>query len=176
MLQVSKKSVGIVGLGRIGSAIAKRIESFGCTVRYWGRAAKPNYSAYKFCDSLVELARESDFLIVACALTDETRKLVNREVLDALGPQGFVFNIARGPIIDEAELVKALVEGRIAGAGLDVFENEPKVPEELLSMQNVVLGPHIAFGTFECTQNMIQEVIDNLETHFKGLPVPDAVC
>ncbi|KAK1414267.1 hypothetical protein QVD17_30011 [Tagetes erecta] len=166
----SGKKVGIIGLGRIGAAIAKRAEAFNCPISYYSRSEKPE-SKYKYFPSVVELASHCDILVVACALTEETRHIVNREVINALGPKGFVINIGRGPHIDEPELVSALVEGRIAGAGLDVFENEPKVPEELFGLDNVVLLPHVGSGTVETRNAMADLVIGNLEAHFSKKPL-----
>nr|XP_043623621.1 glyoxylate/hydroxypyruvate/pyruvate reductase 2KGR isoform X2 [Erigeron canadensis] len=166
----SGKKVGIIGLGRIGTAIAKRAEAFNCPISYYSRSQKPE-SKYKYFPSVVELASDCQILIVACPLTEETRHIINREVLDALGPKGFLINIGRGPHIDEPELVSALVEGRIAGAGLDVFENEPHVPEELFGLDNVVLLPHVGSGTVETRNAMADLVIGNLEAHFNKKPL-----
>ncbi|KAJ0492075.1 putative hydroxyphenylpyruvate reductase [Helianthus annuus] len=166
----SGKKVGIIGLGRIGTAIAKRAEAFNCPISYYSRSEKPE-SNYKYFPSVVELASHCDILVVACPLTEQTRHIVNREVLDALGPKGFLINIGRGPHVDEPELVAALVEGRIAGAGLDVFENEPHVPEELFGLDNVVLLPHVGSGTVETRNAMADLVIGNLEAHFSKKPL-----
>ncbi|KAJ7533001.1 hypothetical protein O6H91_13G029200 [Diphasiastrum complanatum] len=168
--KVSGKRFGIVGLGRIGSAIAKRAEGFGCSISYYARSKKSEY-AYHFYDSVLELAKNSDILVLSCALTKETTHIVNRDVLNALGPDGTLVNIARGPVVDEPELVKALVEGRLGAAGLDVFEHEPQVPKELLSMDNVVLQPHAASATWETRRVMADLVIRNLEAHFSGKPL-----
>ncbi|MCO5559164.1 hypothetical protein L7F22_012757 [Adiantum nelumboides] len=167
---VSGKRVGIVGLGRIGMAIAKRAEAFGCPIAYQGRSAKSGIP-YKFYSALTELAVNSDVLMISCPLSEETKGSINREVLDALGPDGFLINIARGPIVDEGELVKALVEGRIGGAGLDVFENEPQVPQELITLDNVVLTPHVGSLTWETRRDMADLVVSNLEAHFSGKPL-----
>ncbi|OQU81055.1 hypothetical protein SORBI_3006G004600 [Sorghum bicolor] len=142
------KRVGIIGLGNIGSLIAKRLEAFGCVIYYNSRRPKDSVS-YRYFPNVHDLASESDILVVACALNKETRHIVDKDVLEALGKDGIVINIGRGANIDEAALVSALKDGRIAGAGLDVFENEPKVPVELLSMDNVVLTPHSAVFTAE---------------------------
>ncbi|KAK1414268.1 hypothetical protein QVD17_30012 [Tagetes erecta] len=166
----SGKKVGIIGLGRIGEAIAKRAEAFNCPISYSDISEKPG-SKYKYFPSVIELASHCDILVVACTLTDETRHIVNREVLDALGPNGFVINSARGPHIDEKELVSALVEGRIAGAGVDVFEKEPHVPEELFGLDNVVLLPHVGSGTVETRNAMADLVVGNLEAHFSKKPL-----
>ncbi|KAK8939851.1 Hydroxyphenylpyruvate reductase [Platanthera guangdongensis] len=166
----SGKRVGILGLGRIGEAIAKRAEAFNCSISYHSRSEKPNTN-YKYYPNPVDLASNSDVLVVACALTEETRHIVNKEVIDALGPKGVLVNISRGPQVDEPELVKALVEGRLGGAGLDVFENEPHVPEELLGLENVVLVPHVGSGTVETRKAMADLVLGNLEAHVLGKPL-----
>ncbi|XP_028246655.1 hydroxyphenylpyruvate reductase-like [Glycine soja] len=139
----SGETVGIIGLGRIGQAIAKRAEGFNCPICYYSRTEKRD-SKYKYYPSVVELASKCEILVVACPLTEETHHIINREVINALGPKGYLINIGRGKHVDEAELVPALLEGRLGGAGLDVFENEPTVPEELFGLENVVLLPHVA--------------------------------
>lgn len=170
LFQFSGKSVGIVGLGRIGSAIAERAEAFGCPISYHSRSEKSETN-YKYYSNIVDLAANSQILIVSCALTEETHHIVNREVIDALGPNGILINIGRGPHIDEPELVSALAEGRLAGAGLDVFENEPDVPEQLLGLENVVLLPHVGSDTVETSEAMADLVIKNLEAHFSNKPL-----
>ncbi|XP_058752349.1 glyoxylate/hydroxypyruvate/pyruvate reductase 2KGR-like [Vicia villosa] len=166
----SGKTVGIVGLGRIGTAIAKRAEGFNCSICYYSRTQKPE-SKYKYYPSVVEVASNCDILIVACSLTEETHHIINREVISALGPKGFLINIGRGKHVDEPELVSALLEGRLGGAGLDVFENEPHVPEELLRLENVVLLPHVGSATVETRTVMADLVLGNLEAHFLGKPL-----
>ena len=109
--------------------------------------------------------------MVACPLTDETHHIINRQVIDALGPKGVLINIGRGPLVDEPELVSALQEGRLGGAGLDVFENEPEVPEKLFGLDNVVLTPHVGTGTIETRMAMADLVIGNLEAHFLNKPL-----
>ncbi|GLT32671.1 hypothetical protein SLA2020_073190 [Shorea laevis] len=164
------KSVGIIGLGRIGMAIAKRAEAFSCPISYYTRSQKSDVN-YKYYPSVVELASNCQILVVACALTEETRHIINREVIDALGPEGVLINVGRGPHVDEPELVSALVEGRLGGAGLDVFEHEPEVPEKLFELENVVLLPHVGSGTVETRQAMADLVIGNLEAHFLNKPL-----
>ncbi|MBA0594893.1 hypothetical protein Gorai_011782, partial [Gossypium raimondii] len=164
------KRVGIIGLGRIGMAIATRAEAFSCPISYYSRTEKPEIK-YKYYPSVVELAANCDILVVACALTTETHHIINREVIDALGPKGVLINIGRGPHVDEPELVSALVEHRLGGAGLDVFEHEPEVPEELFGLDNVVLLPHVGSGTVETRQAMADLVIGNLEAHFLKKPL-----
>ncbi|KAF5726879.1 glyoxylate/hydroxypyruvate reductase A HPR2 [Tripterygium wilfordii] len=163
----SGKSVGIVGLGRIGSAIAQRAEAFGCKISYYSRSKK-SYPNFKYHSSITDLATSCEILIVACALTEETHHIINREVIDALGAKGILINIGRGPLMDEAELVSALLEGRLGGAGLDVFENEPEAPEQLFGLDNVVLSPHLGSDTIETCTAMADLVIANLEAHFRN--------
>jgi lactate dehydrogenase-like 2-hydroxyacid dehydrogenase len=164
-------SVGILGLGRIGKAIARRVEAIGMVVRgYHGRTAQPGV-AWRHYPSLVELARDVDVLILSCPGGAATRGIVNAAVLDALGPEGWLVNVARGSVVDEPALIEALERRRIKGAGLDVFANEPHVPERLCRLENVVLSPHAASGTFETRDRMAQLVVDNLAAHFAGRPL-----
>jgi lactate dehydrogenase-like 2-hydroxyacid dehydrogenase len=160
--QVSSTRVGIIGLGRIGSAIAKRLSAFGCTIYYHNRNRIAD-SAYVYVSSPEELARGVDVLIVAAAGGSETRKLVSREVIDALGADGYLVNIARGSVVDEEALVEALTDGRLAGAGLDVFADEPQVPEALLAMDNVVVLPHVGSGTIQTRAAMEALTLRNLD-------------
>lgn len=164
------KKVGILGLGKIGSKIATRLNAFGCKVAYTSRTEKLSVP-YRFYPDLLDLAKHSDVLIVSCALTEETRHLVNKQVLTALGKEGIIVNIARGAIIDETELVSSLVQGRTAGAALDVFEHEPFVPEELREMENVVLTPHTAVHTKESYRGVYECVTANLKAFFLDQPL-----
>ncbi|KAL6134474.1 hypothetical protein ACLB2K_066705 [Fragaria x ananassa] len=164
------KTVGIIGLGRIGKAIAKRAEAFSCPIAYFSRTKKPELK-YKYYPTVVELASKCDVLVVACALTEETRHIINHEVIDAMGPKGVLINIGRGHHVDEPELVSALLEGRLGGAGLDVYQNEPEVPEQLFGLENVVLLPHAGSGTTETRCAMADIVIANLEAHFLNKPL-----
>ena len=168
--QLSGKRVGIIGLGSIGSQIAKRLQAFGCAISYHSREPKA-FAPYRYLPDAHALAADSDALIVACALNDATRRIVGFCVLDALGPNGVLVNIARGVNVDEQELVAALQEGRIAGAGLDVFQNEPHVPPELRDMDNVVLTAHEAVFTEESRANLQELMIGNLEAFFSGKPL-----
>lgn len=168
--KLAGKRVGIVGMGSIGRHVAKRIEAFGCILSYSSRESKPSIP-YPFYSEVYELASNSDALIICCALNDQTYHMVNREVLLALGKDGVVVNIARGPIIDEKELVKCLVKGEIGGAGLDVFEDEPNVPEELISLDNVVLSAHAAVDTPESYAGMYDLIVRNLEAFFSNKPL-----
>ena len=165
------KTAGILGLGRIGKAIAERLAAMKMSIAYTGRQARPGVP-YRFVPDLKALASQSDFLIVACPGGAATRHLVNADVLAALGKKGTIVNIARGSIIDEAALVRALETGTVKAAGLDVFENEPKVPEALRSMDNVVLLPHVGSGTNETRKAMGDLCLANLDAHFAGRPLP----
>jgi lactate dehydrogenase-like 2-hydroxyacid dehydrogenase len=159
--KASGKRVGILGLGRIGRVIARRLEGFDCTISYHNR--KPVQGVrYAYEPSLVELARNSDVLIVAAAGGPESVHLVDSKVIDALGPDGYLINIARGSVVDEQALVAALLAGKLGGAGLDVFAEEPKVPEDLLALDNVVLLPHLGSGTHETRAAMAELTLANL--------------
>jgi hydroxypyruvate reductase len=167
---VQGKTVGIVGMGRIGRAIAKRAEAFGVKLAYQGPNKKKDLNWPYYRDP-VELARNSDILIVACPGGEATRGLVSREVIEAIGPKGTLVNIARGSVIDEPALIEALQSGKLGHAGLDVFADEPRVPQAFMSMENVVLQPHVASATHQTRQAMGQLVIDNLAAHFAGKPL-----
>lgn len=167
------KTVGIIGLGRIGKAIADRLEAFKTTVVYHGRSKQD--VDYQFYPSLVEMARDVDVLIAITPGGAGTKHLVNADVLSALGPDGYFINVARGSVCDEAALVAAIENKTIAGAGLDVFEGEPKVPESLFNRPNVVLFPHVASATLETRTAMGNLVIENLRLHFDGKPVKTLV-
>ena len=158
------RSVGIVGLGRIGKAIAARVEAMQMRVAYTGR--KPQDVPYQYFDSIQSLAAEVDFLVIACPGGPATRHLVDAGVLAALGTKGTLINIARGSIVDEAALVRALSDGAIKGAGLDVFEDEPNVPQALLALDNVVLLPHVGSATRETRGAMGDLCKANLDRWF----------
>ncbi|WP_078707183.1 2-hydroxyacid dehydrogenase [Consotaella salsifontis] len=160
------RRAGILGLGRIGMAIARRLEAFGLSVAYHNRRRRDDIG-YDYYPSLVELAGAVDTLIIAAPGGAETDKAVNAEVLRALGPDGILVNIGRGTIVDEPALVEALESGTIRAAGLDVFANEPNVPEELLSLPNVVLTPHVASASRATRRAMGQLVVDNLKSWFE---------
>ncbi|KAL6874682.1 hypothetical protein ACP4OV_013347 [Aristida adscensionis] len=166
----SGKRVAILGLGRIGLAVAKRAEAFGCPISYHSRSEKP-YPNYKFYANAVDLAVNCDVLIVACSLNADTYHIVNREVIDALGQGGVLINIGRGAHVDEPELVSALLEKRLGGAGLDVYEHEPFVPEQLFDLDNVVLVPHVGSDTEETCRAMADLVIGNLEAYALDKPL-----
>ncbi|TRW86283.1 2-hydroxyacid dehydrogenase [Mycolicibacterium sp. 018/SC-01/001] len=162
--QVSNTRVGIIGLGRIGTAIAHRLSAFGCTISYHNRNRVAD-SPYAYAASPVELARGVDVLVIAAAGGDGTRGLVGREVIDALGADGYLINIARGSVVDEEALVSALLQRKLAGAGLDVFAHEPKVPEVLFGLDTVVLLPHVASGTVQTRAAMEALTLRNLESY-----------
>ena len=161
----SGKKLGILGLGRIGHAIAKRALAFEMDIRYHNRRPVTDTSiAHE--PSLVELARWCDFLVVIVPGGAATHHLINETVLNALGPKGYLINVARGSVVDEPALVRALQDKRIAGAALDVFENEPQVRPELMALDSVVLVPHIGSATVETRAAMAQRVFDNLASYF----------
>jgi lactate dehydrogenase-like 2-hydroxyacid dehydrogenase len=172
--KVSGKRLGIIGLGRIGRAIARRAEPFGMSIAYTDLRAFDDVP-YRFEPTPLALAAASDVLVVAAAGGPQSRGTVNAAVLDALGPQGTLVNIARGSVVDEPALVAALAEGRLGAAGLDVFADEPRVPEVLWRMDNVVLQPHRASATVETRTAMGDLVLANLAAHFSGKALPTAV-
>ena len=171
---VAGRTIGIVGLGRIGRAIAEKLQAFHATIAYFARSERPDVP-YRYYADVAALARDSDALIVIVPGGAETRNLIDRSVMDALGPEGVLVNVARGSVVDEPALVAALQEGRLGGAGLDVFVDEPNVPEELFAMENVVLQPHQGSATIETREAMGQRVLDNLAAHFEGRPMPSAL-
>jgi lactate dehydrogenase-like 2-hydroxyacid dehydrogenase len=159
--KVSGKRLGIVGLGRIGEEVAKRSSGFSMQVRYHNRRPVEG-SPYGYEASLIELARWSDFLVLTCPGGESTRNLINRDVLDALGTKGTLINVSRGSVVDEPALVDALVQGRLGGAGLDVYVQEPEVPQALRDLPNVVLLPHIGSATEETRLAMEELLVANL--------------
>jgi lactate dehydrogenase-like 2-hydroxyacid dehydrogenase len=163
--RVSGKKLGIVGLGRIGEAIARRGLGFDMEVGYHNRRLRSDVP-HRYFESLIELAKWSDFLVIATVGGDSTRGLINEAVLRALGPKGILVNIARGTVIDEAAMVRVLTEGALGGAGLDVFDKEPKVPDALKTMNNVVLMPHVASATHETRRAMTDCLLENLTSYF----------
>lgn len=164
------KTMGIVGLGRIGLAIAKRAEAFGITVVYHGPREK-NGAAYPYYSQLAEMAQAVDILMLSCPYNKETHHLIDAKILKALGGKGVLVNIARGKVVHEHALIDALESGVIAGAGLDVFENEPNVPDALWRLDNVVLQPHVGSATHETRAAMAQMVVDNLLLYFEKAEV-----
>jgi hydroxypyruvate reductase len=167
------KTLGILGLGRIGEAIAKRAMAMGMKIRYHNRRKKD--AAFPYDPDPVTLAKNSDVLMVVTPGGPETQQLVGAKVLDALGPKGYVVNIARGSVIDEPLLLRYLQENRIAGAGLDVFVDEPHIPPEYFKLDNAVLFPHVGSATMETRKAMGDLQIENLRLHFSGKPVATRV-
>ncbi|WP_323960097.1 2-hydroxyacid dehydrogenase [Arthrobacter sp. JZ12] len=165
-VRASGRKVGILGLGRIGKAIAARLEGFGCEIHYHNRRPVEG-SPYTYQSSPAELASAVEVLVIAAAGGPESAGLVNADVLEKLGPDGYLVNIARGSVVDEPELIAALQEGRLAGAGLDVFANEPHVPAELMALDNVVLLPHVGSGTRETRADMAALTLHNLRSYLR---------
>ena len=163
------KTLGILGLGRIGEAIAKRAMACGMKIRYHNRNKKD--VPYPYDPDPVTLAKNSNVLMIVTPGGAETRNLVGAKVLDALGPKGYLCNIARGSVIDEPVLLRYLQESKIAGAGLDVFADEPRVPPEFFTLENAVLFPHVGSATIETRKAMGDLQIENLRRHFSGQPV-----
>lgn len=166
--------VGIFGMGGIGGRVAEMAEAIGMVPIYHNRRPVPG-SAFRYCPDLLDMARDSDVLVVAAIGSAETRGRVDREVLDALGPNGLLVNVARGLIVDEPALVSALQDGRLGAAAIDVFVDEPNVPSVLLEMDNVVLSPHYAAGTPTAGGALARLAVENLEAHFAGRPAPHPV-
>ncbi len=164
------RTVGIVGLGRIGKAIARRLDAFQVPVVYHSRRAQPDV-AYRHYPDLVDMARDVDTLIVMTPGGASTRNLIDAKVLDALGPNGVLINMARGTVVDDDALIAALKERRIYSAGLDVFLNEPDVPQAYLDMDHVVLFPHLGSSTVYTRRKMEELVVDNLAAWAAGKPL-----
>jgi lactate dehydrogenase-like 2-hydroxyacid dehydrogenase len=162
--------LGIVGMGRIGQAIAKRAAAFDMVISYTTRNQRSDV-AYKYVPNVLALAAEVDFMVVITPGGAATKNLINAEVLKALGPQSFLVNVARGSVVDQAALIEALQKKWIAGAGLDVYVDEPNVPAELRKLDNVVLTPHIASATVETRKAMSALALANLEAFMAGQPV-----
>ena len=168
------KTVGILGLGRIGLGIAQRMKACGSKIAY-SDVAKINGVDYDFHADAVSLAEASQVLFISCVHSESTHKIVNKQVLDALGPKGFLVNTARGSIVDEKALIQALKEGHIAGAALDVFEEEPTFPGALAAFDNTILTPHIGSSTYETRVRMAELVVRNIEAFFAHEPLPTLI-
>ncbi len=168
------RRLGIFGMGRIGRAIAERAGVFGMTIAYGGPNRKADLP-YQYHADIVDLARASDVLMVSCKGGAETAGLVSAEVIDAIGPKGWLINVSRGSVVDEPALVEALLAGRLGAAGLDVFAREPEVPTALLDLDNVVLQPHQGSACHESRTAMGDLMLDNIKAHFAGKPLPTAV-
>lgn len=164
------KVAGILGLGRIGKALARRLVACGLTVAYTGRHQQAGVS-YKYISSLIELAQASDFLFCCCPATPETNLIVNSNVFRALGSTGFLVNVSRGSVVDEEALMLALRNNTIAGAGLDVCQNEPQADPRLFDIPNLILLPHLGASTAEARQEMFDVMLENLRLHFAGEPL-----
>jgi lactate dehydrogenase-like 2-hydroxyacid dehydrogenase len=171
------RTVGLVGMGAIGQAIARRLDAFKVPVVYHARRPRPELP-YRYYSDLIAMARDVDILLVIVPGGPSTQNMINAQVLDALGPDGILINMARGSVVDEPALIKALQEKRILSAGLDVYANEPEVPKELIAMDNVVLFPHLGSATVATRRAMDQLVVDNLLAWGAGkpplTPVPEA--
>jgi lactate dehydrogenase-like 2-hydroxyacid dehydrogenase len=163
------RTVGVLGLGRIGKAIAKRVSAFGLDVVYHGRHAQPDV-AYRYYSSLIDMAKAADILIVVAPGGAATRQIINAEVLEALGPDGVLINIARGSLVDETALIEALRTGKILAAGFDVYENEPNPPKELIALDNVVLLPHVGSASVKTRRAMAECVVSNVFAWADGKP------
>ncbi len=166
---IGGKTLGILGLGRIGEVIAKRAIACGMKIRYHNRNRKD--VEYPYDPDPVTLAKNSDVLMVVTPATAQTSRIINAAILDALGPDGYLVNIARGSVVDEPVLLRYLQEKRIAGAGLDVFADEPRVPPGFFTLDNAVLFPHVGSATVETRNAMGERQVENLRRHFAGQPV-----
>ncbi len=164
---LNHKTLGIIGFGRIGQAVARRAVGFGMNIAYQGPHRKAAFD-YPYFEDPSDLADVSQFLVVCCPGGQATQNLVGPRVLDYLGKNGFLINVSRGSVVDETALIEALQNGRIAGAALDVFAQEPVVPDALKAMENVILQPHHGSGTFETRKAMGDLMIDNLLAYFAG--------
>ncbi len=163
------RTVGLVGMGAIGQAIARRLDAFGVPVVYHTRQSRPQLR-YRHYPNLVDMARDVDTLMVIVPGGPATANMINAEVLNALGPNGILINMARGSVVDEPALIKALADKRIMAAGLDVFAKEPQVPQELIAMDNVVLFPHVGSASVHTRDRMDQLVVDNIAAWAAGKP------
>ncbi len=172
--ELNGRTLGILGLGRIGKEVAARAQAMRMRVVYHGRNRQP-YEPYVYYSSLVDMARDSDWLVAIAPGGRETERIVSREVLEALGPEGRFVNMGRGTLVDEGALVEMLQSGKLGGAALDVFENEPRVPEALFGLDNVILSPHQGSATHQTRNKMGALVVANLEAHFAGEPLLSAV-
>jgi len=173
--RLAGKTVGIVGLGKIGRVVAQRAGAIGMHVLYSGPKAKPDVP-YPFVANLQELAERSDVLILSCPGGEATRHLVGQAVLEALGPDGYLVNVARGSVVDEAALIAALQERKIAGAALDVFASEPNLDPRFLVLDNVVLQPHSASITYETRAAMLARLLGDIEAYVEGRPFHNAAA
>lgn len=176
-MHVTGKTLGVIGMGRIGKAIAKRAQAgFGMKVVFYNRSTVSDLEVEATqLDTLNEVMQAADVVVLAVPATPQTRHLIEAEALAALGPESYLVNIARGDVVDETALIAALQQGQIAGAGLDVYEFEPKVPEALLQLENVTLLPHLGTAAQEVREGMGMMAVENLIAFFEGKPVPNPV-
>lgn len=172
--QVSGKRIGLLGMGNIGQAIARRARGFDMEVLYTDRKKLAELD-YQWCADLHTLAHESDFLVIAASGGEANRGLIDASVFNVMPKHAWLINIARGSLVDEKALIQALQNGVIAGAGLDVFDDEPNVPAELMALDNVVLQPHVASATHETRQKMSDVVFANVAAYFSGTALPNAI-
>ncbi len=172
--ELNGKTVGILGLGRIGKEIAVRCQAMKMRVVYHGRSRQGD-EPYVYYDNLAEMARDSDWLVLIAPGGKSTDRIVSREVLEALGPEGYLVNVARGTLVDEAAMLELLQSKKLGGAGLDVFAKEPAMDEGFFSLDNVVLSPHQGSATQQTRNKMADLVVANLDAHFAGDPLPSAV-
>jgi lactate dehydrogenase-like 2-hydroxyacid dehydrogenase len=172
--ELNGKTLGILGLGRIGKEVARRAMAMRMRVVYHGRHRQPD-EPYVYYDKLTDMARDADWLLVIAPGGQGTQGIVSREVLEALGPEGYFVNMARGSLVDEPALIDMLQRRKIAGAALDVFADEPNVPEALFALDNVVLSPHQGSATHQTRDKMGRLVVANLDAHFAGEPLLSAV-
>lgn len=172
--ELTGKTVGILGLGRIGKEIAVRAQVMKMRVIYHGRRSQPS-EPFAFYDNLTDMARDADWLVIIAPGGKGTERIVSRQVLEALGPKGMLVNVARGTIVDQPAMLDLLQSGGLGGAALDVFENEPSVPEAFFALDNVVLSPHQGSATSQTRDAMGALLVANLAAHFAGEPLPSAV-
>ncbi len=174
-LHLGGKTLGVVGMGRIGKAVARRAAAFGMKIVFYNRSSveEPGVEAQQM--ELPELLRTADVVVLAVPATPQTRHMIDAEALGSMRPSAHLVNIARGDIVDEAALIAALRSGEIAGAGLDVYENEPAVPEDLRSLENVALLPHLGTSALEVRQNMGRMAVDNILAFAAGRDLPNPV-
>ncbi|MGA0605392.1 2-hydroxyacid dehydrogenase [Phenylobacterium sp. VNQ135] len=168
------RTLGVMGLGAIGEAVAVRAEAFGMEVAWWG--PNPKAARWPRADSLLALAEACDILVVACRADESNRKAVSREVIEAVGPRGLIVNVARGQVIDEDALIAALKDGRLGRAALDVFEQEPTPPTRWADVPNTVLTPHTAGGTVDSIPRMVAQAVENVRLFLAGEPVASPVA
>jgi lactate dehydrogenase-like 2-hydroxyacid dehydrogenase len=166
--------VGIVGLGSIGEAVAVRCEAMKMVPAWWGPREKPD-AKWPRAASLIELAQQSDILVVTAKADETNRGLISKEVIEALGPEGLLVNIARGQLVDQAALIAALKDGSLGAAGLDVYEEEPTPPEDWADVPNTVLAPHIGGATHEAVHAMTVQLMENLAAFYAGKPLPNPI-